>query len=224
MADATAHNAGLSPDLLQAIPLVGMRAAIARSMRDSLQDMAQLTLHRTVPVTNLLTFRNSFPSASRPTMNDLLLCAVAKALPRHPAVNATLEDSTIFRWRPVHLGMAVAVEAGLVVPVIRNADQLTVAALHDETHRLRRLARGSQIGMSDLVGGTFTVSNLGAFGIDWFTPIINPPQVAILGVGRIRAGVVQLSLTVDHRALDGAPAALFLEDLVGVFARPERHL
>lgn len=211
-------------ELLERVPLAGMRAVIARRMTDSLREMAQLTLHRLVPTAELVRFRETFATASRPSVNDLVLAGVAHVLVRHPSVNATLEDETISRWRSVHLGVAVAVDAGLVVPVIRNADQLSLSALREEAARLSRLAHDGNLKMADIQGGTFTVTNLGAFGIDAFTPIINPPQVAILGVGRADRESMTLSLTIDHRALDGAPGARFLQDLAGIVENPTRLL
>jgi pyruvate dehydrogenase E2 component (dihydrolipoamide acetyltransferase) len=211
-------------DLLEVVPLKGMRAVIARGMTESLREMAQLTLHRQVEAAQFVQFRESFARGSRPSVNDLVLAAVARVLPQHPSVNATLENETIFRWRSVHLGMAVAVDAGLVVPVIRNAAELSFAELREEAARLGRLARDGGLTMTDIQGGTFTVSNLGAFGVDAFTPIINPPQVAILGVGRVDRGSMTLSLTIDHRAIDGVPGARLLHDLARAFENPSGYL
>lgn len=210
-------------ELLEAVPLTGMRAAIARTMMESIHGMAQLTLHRAVATGPLARFREQSGPEERPSYNDLVLAAAARALSRHPAVNATLEEETISRWRTVDLGMAVAVEAGLVVPVIRDAERLSLAELRAEAGRLAALAREGGLGFADLEGASFTVSNLGGLGIDSFTPIVNPPQVAILGVGRIREGAMTLSLTIDHRALDGAPGAEFLADLAGVLEDPAAH-
>jgi pyruvate dehydrogenase E2 component (dihydrolipoamide acetyltransferase) len=193
-------------------------------MTESLREMAQLTLHRQVDAAQLGQFREAFAADSRPSVNDLVLAAVARILARHPWVNATLEEESIFRWRCVHLGMAVAVDAGLVVPVIRNADELSLAALREEAARLGRVARDGGLTMADIQGGTFTVSNLGSFGVDAFTPIINPPQVAILGVGRVSRGSMTLSLTIDHRALDGVSGARFLHDLAEAFENPSGYL
>jgi pyruvate dehydrogenase E2 component (dihydrolipoamide acetyltransferase) len=201
-----------------------MRGVIARAMTQSLREMAQLTLHSRVDVSKLVAFRESFAAGSRPSVNELVLACVARALPRHPSVNATLEDDTILRWRCVHLGMAVAVDAGLVVPVIRNAETLSLGALREEAARLGQAARDGALTMAEIQGATFTVSNLGGFGIDAFTPIINPPQVAVLGVGRLDQGSMTLSLTIDHRALDGVPGARFLQDLADVFRDPGRAL
>jgi pyruvate dehydrogenase E2 component (dihydrolipoamide acetyltransferase) len=198
-----------------------MREIIARRMTQSLSEMAQLTLFRSVDATKLSVVRSEYDEQSRPTLNALLLAAVARALVEHPAVNATLEEGVISRWGAAHIGMAVAVDDGLVVPVIRRAESLTLRALQQEADRLAERARGSRLTMSELVGGTFTVSNLGGLGIDGFTPIINPPQVAILGIGRVYRDAMTLSLTIDHRALDGAPGARFLDTLAALLERPQ---
>jgi len=211
-------------DLVEQVRLQGMRAVIARRLTDSLHEMAQLTLHRQVSAMQLIEFRDSFPRDDRPSINDLVLASVARVLVRHPVVNATLEDEVISRWRSVHVGMAVAVEDGLLVPVIRNANELTLTALRKESARLSGLARDGGLKMTDIQGGTFTVTNLGGYGIDAFTPIINPPQVAILGVGRADRGLMMLSLTIDHRALDGVPGARFLQDLAEVLENPRGNL
>jgi pyruvate dehydrogenase E2 component (dihydrolipoamide acetyltransferase) len=208
-------------ELLEAVPLDGMRAVIARTMTQSLREMAQLTLHRQVETEQLVRYRESFDADSRPSFNDLVLSAVARTLLHHPSLNATLEADTISRWKHVHLGMAVAVDAGLVVPVIRNADTLSLPELRAEAARLGLAARDGKLRMPDIQGGTFTVSNLGGFGIDGFTPIVNPPQVAILGVGRIGDPSMTLSLTIDHRALDGVPGARFLQDLADALESPD---
>ena len=204
---ASGHEA----EILEQVRLEGMRGVIARRMTESLREAAQLTLHREIDVQHLAQFRAS--ANPRPSINDLVLASVARVLRQHPEVNATLENDTISRWRCVHVGTAVAVPEGLVVPVIRNADALPLPALCSEVERLHNLARTGNLTIADMQGATFTVSNLGAFGIDSFTPIINPPQVSILGVGRIHHGHMTLSLTIDHRALDGVPGARFLADL-----------
>jgi pyruvate dehydrogenase E2 component (dihydrolipoamide acetyltransferase) len=202
---------GRAAEILEQVRLEGMRGVIARRMTESLREAAQLTLHREIDAKHLAQFRVS--ANPRPSINDLVLASVARVLRQHPEVNATLENDTISRWRCVHVGTAVAVPGGLVVPVIRNADALPLPALCSEVERLHNLARTGNLTIAEMQGATFTVSNLGAFGIDSFTPIINPPQVAILGVGRIHRGHMTLSLTIDHRALDGVPGARFLADL-----------
>jgi pyruvate dehydrogenase E2 component (dihydrolipoamide acetyltransferase) len=211
--DAQAASGRSGADLLEEVRLEGMRGVIARRMTESLREAAQVTLHREIDARHLAQFREDSSESPRPSINDLVLASVARVLPRHPEVNATLENDTISRWRCVHVGTAVAIPGGLVVPVIRNADELPLPVLCSEVERLHKLARTGNHTIADMQGATFTVSNLGAFGIDSFTPIINAPQVAILGVGRIHRGHITLSLTIDHRALDGVPGARFLGDL-----------
>ena len=205
--------------LVQEVPLRGMRGAIAAAMMASLHGSAQLTLHREIDVGPLLELRRE--SKARLSINVLVLAAVARVLANRPDVNATLEDGVIRRWGVVNLGFAVAVEDGLLVPVLRQADRMAAGELAQEVTRLTERARARVLVMSDLQDATFTVTNLGSFGIDSFTPIVNLPQVAILGVGRVRDNAMTASLSLDHRALDGAPGAEFLAQLNDVLATPE---
>jgi pyruvate dehydrogenase E2 component (dihydrolipoamide acetyltransferase) len=157
-----------------------------------------------------------------PAYNDLLIKLVAVALQQHPALNATWQEQTILLWREVHIGLAVDAPDGLVVPVVRDAHSRSVGQIAAATSDLIARAQARQLQGEELQGGTFTVTNLGMFGIDAFTPIINLPQSAILGVGRIAARpavvddqivprkLMALSLTFDHRVADGAAAARFL--------------
>jgi pyruvate dehydrogenase E2 component (dihydrolipoamide acetyltransferase) len=186
--------------------------------------MAQLTLHTAADVTELVAYREQHKAAGI-TYTDLLLRACALALPRHPRLNARLAGDQIHVLPEVHLGLAVALEEGLVVPVIRQALRLSLAELARARARLADRARAGQLTADEMSGSTFTVTNLGMFDIDAFTPIINPPEAAILGVGRIVEKVVirhgkiaqramlTLSLTIDHRLVDGAPAAAFLQEV-----------
>jgi pyruvate dehydrogenase E2 component (dihydrolipoamide acetyltransferase) len=203
------------------IPLKGMRGVVARQMVLSLRDGAQLTLHRSVDAQGMTRFRSSFDAGNRPTYNDILLACAVVTLTKHPEVNATLEEDVIRQWRHVNIGFAVAIDAGLVVPVIHQAQAKTLDEIAAATADLGTRAREGKLKMPEITDGTFTVSNLGTLGIDFFTPIINPPQVAILGVGRIHEGRIGLSLTIDHRALDGAPGARFLGDLAAALEAPE---
>jgi pyruvate dehydrogenase E2 component (dihydrolipoamide acetyltransferase) len=215
------------------VPLSGMRGEIARRMHASLRDSAQLTLTRTVDVTALVASRESLASGWAVSYNDLIVRAVVLALGRHPALNATCDGRSIQRHAHIHLGIAVALDEGLIVPVVRDANGLSLRELSSEIRRLTELARGKRLAPADVSGGTFSVSNLGALDIDAFTPIINPPETAILGVGRIaehytrrsdrgewRQGMV-VSLTIDHRAIDGAPGAQFLRTLAALCAAPD---
>lgn len=220
------------PALLAEVPVRGIRKTIAERMHASLQQTAQVTLNTSADARALQAYRARLKHSDealhlrRVSLNDLLMFAVARVLLEHPNLNATLENDIIRQHSAVHLGFAVDTPRGLLVPVVRDAHRLSLKALSDETTRLQVAIKAGTIAPGDLQGGTFTVSNLGALGIESFTPIINLPQVAILGVGRIDLRPVQidaaidfiphlaLSLTIDHQAVDGAPGARFLRALV----------
>nr|WP_274635908.1 dihydrolipoamide acetyltransferase family protein [Microbacterium bovistercoris] len=170
------------------------------------------------------------------SVNDLIVRAVAVALAAHPEVNASFGGDAILRHKHVNVGVAVALEDGLVVPVVKDADRKSVSAIGAEVKDLAARARAGRLKLDEMSGGTFSVSNLGMFGIDAFTAVINPPEAAILAVGStvdepvVVDGEVQvrprtrLTLTVDHRVLDGASAAAFLRDLTDLLAEPLRIL
>lgn len=169
----------------------------------------------------------------RLTFTDLLILLVARTLAKHPRLNASWEDGLIRPAKEIHLGVATAVEEGLLVPVIKNADRKGLAEIAQERSRLAQKAQAGKLGVVDLEGGTFTLTNLGMFGVDDFDAIINPPQSAILAVGRIAERVVaeegqmvvkptlRFSLSIDHRVLDGALAARFLTDLKDLTEAPQ---
>jgi pyruvate/2-oxoglutarate dehydrogenase complex dihydrolipoamide acyltransferase (E2) component len=210
-------------------PMAGMRKVIAERMHASLRDSAQLTIGSDADAGALLRLRSQLRSEWEPagvpvpSVTDLLVKAVARALHRHPRVNAEIAGEGIHLLADVHIGVAVDVDDGLLVPVVRHADLLSVDELAAETARLGAAARSGALTLDEMSGATFTISNLGTLGVDFFTPILNPPNVAILGVGRVREvwdgpdrgsrRLMTLSLTFDHRALDGAPAARFLATL-----------
>jgi pyruvate dehydrogenase E2 component (dihydrolipoamide acetyltransferase) len=172
----------------------------------------------------------------KPSYTDLVVRAVAKALGQHPRMNSAMGETEIALLPDVHVGIAVALDEGLVVPVIRDASALSVKEIAQEAARLVRAARDGKLSMDDYSGGTFSVSTLGMFGVDSFTPILNPPQSGILGVNRIRDDVgwdgdrpvkrkaMMLSLTWDHRVLDGEPAARFLASVRDLLDAPYRLL
>jgi pyruvate dehydrogenase E2 component (dihydrolipoamide acetyltransferase) len=204
-------------------PLGRMRETIARRMRDSLSGTAQYTLTSSAGAEGLLRLRSRMKT-ERPHINInamVLFCAV-KALLRMPALNAELRDGRLVLHEAVHLGFACDTERGLLVPVVRNAQAMGLDELSLAVKALAQRATGGAISPDDLSGGTFTVSNLGQFGIESFTPILNAPQVAILGVNSIGVQPVRtargieltdrigLSLTCDHQVIDGAPGARFL--------------
>lgn len=211
----------------------GMRGTIAKRMHASLQQMAQLTLTMDADMDAVVVDRSSRRDSSIvPGFTDYVIAACARALRLHPIVNSQVTDDGIALLPDVHVGMAVALDEGLVVPVVRHTDRLDLAALATETKRLATAARSGSLALADLEGGTFSVSALGMFGVDAFTPVINPPNTAILGVGRLRDDVVldgkkvttrtrlTLSLTWDHRVFDGAPAAEFTRTICNLLATP----
>jgi pyruvate dehydrogenase E2 component (dihydrolipoamide acetyltransferase) len=219
-----------------------LRQAIAQRMLHSRDATAPVTLTTTADATNLVSLRRQFaavakpPDAVVPGYTDLLVKLTALALRQHPSLNARWEAEQVVPSEEINIGVAVDTEAGLLVPVLRGVPALTLRQVAGLTRRLAEKARLRQLTPGDLAGGTFTVTNLGAFGIDAFTPIINWPECAILGVGRIHrqpAAVneqvvvrdrVTLSLTFDHRLVDGAPAARFLQTLSAGVENPAAWL
>lgn len=204
-------------------PMRGMRKLVADRMFRSLQSTAQLTISTEADVTAMARRRRTLLSEFQLTYTDLVIEAVAKTLRHHPRLNATVEGETVREHGEVHVGLAVALDDGLIVPVIRNADRKSLHALAEEARTLAEQARSGALSADQVSGGTFTVTTLGAWGVDAFTPILNLPQVAILGVGRVAEkpavhdgaiairSLMTLSLTFDHRVVDGAPAAAFLQ-------------
>ncbi|MDY4262013.1 MAG: dihydrolipoamide acetyltransferase family protein [Schaalia hyovaginalis] len=213
--------------------LKGVRKVVAQRMMASLAQTAQLTLNTSAKADGLLAMRKKFKNSdeslglNRITLNDLVCFAVVKVLPKYPVFNSHLEDGVLTTFEQVHLGFAADTPRGLLVPVIRSAQSLTLKQFSAEAKRLGAAANEGTLSPDYLSGGTFTVSNIGAFGIESFTPVINLPQTAILGVSAITprpvvnadgtVGVEQrigLSLTIDHQVIDGADGARFLKDLV----------
>jgi pyruvate dehydrogenase E2 component (dihydrolipoamide acetyltransferase) len=215
--------------------LTTIRKLIAKAMYESLQNSAQLTHHLSADVRKLLALREEVKKAQKAdpnhpniTLNDMVCWAVIRALEKFPEANSQFLGDSIKTFKQVHLGLAVDTPRGLMVPVLKNADDLSLKGL---SNKLRTLAEGCRKGGVDpellqSTAGSFTVSNLGNYGVEMFTPIINVPQVAILGVntiiqrpadigGGIMAFVpyIGLSLTYDHRAIDGGPATLFLKEI-----------
>jgi pyruvate/2-oxoglutarate dehydrogenase complex dihydrolipoamide acyltransferase (E2) component len=216
------------------IPLTGMRGVIATRMHASLQEMAQLTLGTEATMDAAVALRAQLKEQwqQAPTITDLVVRAAALSLRDHPRLNAEVRDNAVHLREEINVGLAVALEEGLMVPVLKRADQLPLSAMAAETRRLAQAARTGKLTLPELEGGTFTVSTLGSFGIDFFTPVITPGQVAILGVGRLRDSVrweedtphrtqvLTLSITFDHRAVDGAPAAEFLRSVASQLTNP----
>ena len=233
-AAAVAAPAGADyPGASTSTPLKGVRKVVAKRMMESLTSTAQLTLNTTANAAGILALRKKVKNAdeslglNKITLNDLVCFAVSRTLPKYPVFNAHLQDGVLTEFEQVHLGFACDTPRGLLVPVIRSAQALGLKAFSDEAKRLAGGAIEGTLSPEFLSGGTFTVSNIGSFGIETFTPVINLPQTAILGVGAITPrptvaadgtiGVEQrlnLSLTIDHQVIDGADGARFLRDLV----------
>ncbi len=214
------------------VKLTNVRRVIAKTMLQSLQQMAQLTHHTSFDATQLNAVRAQLKAAPetlglpRITVNDLILFAVSRVLKNYPDVNAHFMDDHIRQFKHVNLGVAVDTPRGLLVPTVYAADTKPLATIAQEAKAVITAAQAGSINPDLLTGGTITITNLGTLGIESFTPIINPPQVSILGVGAMVERVrtvngqltaypsIALSLTYDHRAVDGAPASRFLKDLV----------
>ncbi len=216
-------------------PLSGLRRLIAERMAVSAHTSAPVTLNTEVDASELVHLRETLKQKAppAPSYNAILAKITAVALLEHPDLNATFEDDEIVAWQSVHLGIAVDTARGLVVPVIRHVEQRSLADLAGEMEELLQRAQAGKALPNELSGGTLTLTNLGAYGVDSFTPIINPPQVAILGVGRLLRKPVAadegsitvrtmlgLSLTFDHRLVDGAPAARFLARIKQLIESP----
>jgi pyruvate dehydrogenase E2 component (dihydrolipoamide acetyltransferase) len=218
-------------DDVEIIPVKGIRKVIADRMLQSLQTTAQLTLHASADARALQALRSRLKASPEAmglrgvTINDLVLLAVARTLPQFPGINALFTGDAVHQHKHVQLGVAVDTPRGLMVPVVRTADTLSLRQISAEAKRLANACLNGKVLPDELNGGTFTVTNLGAFGVEMFTPVLNPPQVAILGVCNIQPKPVEidgevrivphigLSLTINHQVVDGAPAARFLQAL-----------
>jgi pyruvate dehydrogenase E2 component (dihydrolipoamide acetyltransferase) len=228
------------------VDVTGIRKTIATRMHASLQESAQLTLQRRADARALQAYRARVKEERRRaetagrtggppniTINHMVLFAVARVLPRFPEMNAHFLGDTIRRFEGVDLGFAVDTPKGLLVPTIRRADAKSLTAITEESGALAERALAGRATADDLAPATFTVTNLGGLGIEWFTPVLNTPQVGILGVGAPVPGYnedgeaipqIGLSLTIDHRAVDGAPGARFLAEVARSIATFELTL
>ncbi|MBW2237627.1 MAG: 2-oxo acid dehydrogenase subunit E2 [Deltaproteobacteria bacterium] len=226
-----------APSEVTVIPMKGIRKVIADNMHASLQNTAQLSTFTEVDVTEMVRFRNLVREEYKKeevkiSYNDIIIMATAYALKRHPSMNSTLVGDEIILHNAVHMGIAVALKEGLIVPKLRYADKKSLLQIAKEARELAGKARKGVLGIDEVTDGTFTITNVGMFGMDGFTPIINPPETGILGVGRVveKPAVVNgevvirqmmtLSLTFDHRVVDGAPAMTFLKDLARYLQEP----
>lgn len=235
---ASAAAAAAPDDVVTEIQMTGIRKAIAKNMYNSLQDMAQCTAAVEVDVTELLAYRKKLVEnqeylGCKVTVNDLLAMATVKMLQKHPTANATFDGKILSVHSAVNLSVAVAAEVGLMVPVVKNAERMSLVQLHNAMNDVAVRARDQKLKGGEQGGGTFTISNVGMFPIDWSTPIINPPQVAILGFGRsVKKPVVvgddikvrsmmHVFLTFDHRVFDGLEVGRILSDMQKLLEHPE---
>ena len=225
---STGQASFATQDIAERLPMAGLRRSLAERLRTSLATAASTTLTREVSADVLVEARQKLAAkfGQAPSYDILFIKLFAEALRERPELNAALENETIVRFRKINIGFAVAVRNGLIVPVVRNADSASFADIAKTVRDLTDRVLAGRLHPADLEGGTATISNLGHFGIDAFTPILNGVQSAILGIGRIAPRPVVhnnelaightcvLSLTFDHRVTDGAPAALLLDAVV----------
>ena len=217
------------------VKLSGMRKVVAERMLQSHTEIPPVTQNTKVDVTALMQFRKSLAETAgkKFSVNDLILKATAKVLRQHPEILVSCDNGQIIQRAHVNLGMAVALDAGLIVPVIRDADKMGLEELAAKAKDLATRAKGNQLTTDEYKGSTFSVSNLGMFGIETFTPIVNQPDAGILGVCAIQDELVmddegsiskhqimRLSFTFDHRLIDGAVAAKFIMDLRDLLQSP----
>jgi pyruvate dehydrogenase E2 component (dihydrolipoamide acetyltransferase) len=233
---APAYQPGVHPAEVEVVQLTSTRKTIARRLTEAWQAPV-FQLGVSADTTEVLALRERLverlpEGGVKPTVNDVLTKLTGVALSRHTSINALFTGDEIQRFPAAHVGMAVAAPNGLVVPVIRDADRRTIQEIATARADLVGRARDGKLTREDMQGGTFTISNLGMFGVEQFVAVLNPPQVAILAVGAVKdtpvvvdgeidvAPVVQLVLTCDHRAIDGADGAAFLQTLVALIEQP----
>lgn len=217
----------LLPKVKNRKKLTGIRSIIAKRMRLSLDQAAQAVHVIEIDMSFLLDQKNELQESGRSiTITDMLIKAVALSLAENPILNSELTNEELIEYEDINISLAVAVNGGLLTPVIRNADRLSLEDISARVKDLSAKAKSNKLVNDDLVGGTFTISNLGMYGLDLFIAIINPPQAAILAIGAIKKKPVvndqndivikpmmSVSLSYDHRIVDGAPAAEFLRKL-----------
>ncbi len=240
-AAAAATPVAAAAPAAEVIPLTGIRGRVAKRMYESWNTIPRVTEVMQVDMSATVAFREAMLGqweqqfGVRISLNDLITKAVAVALSRHPRLNATMGEREVRVHDHINIGVAVNLDEGLIVPVVRDVNQKDLGQISRESRELAERARSGRLQLDDLSDGTFTITNLGTTGIDLFTPIINPPQVAILGVGMVQRRPVvvgdalairpsaYLCLVFDHRGVDGVPAARFLQELQQLLAKPQDY-
>ncbi|MFH1135908.1 MAG: 2-oxo acid dehydrogenase subunit E2 [Pseudomonadota bacterium] len=236
--EAAAEKPAEAPGAVTSIPYAGMRRAIAANMYNSLHNTAQLTTFAEVDMTEALrwleTVRAEYAKdeSVKVSINDIIIMAVSRALRRFPIMNSNLIGEEILVFDDVNMGVAVALPEGLIVPVLAKADKKNLLTIAREARLLAKKAREGSLGVDEVTGGTFTITNVSMFQVDGFTPILKPPETGILGVGRIKKkpvvvddqilvrSMMFISLTFDHQVADGAPANQFLETVGRYLEKP----
>jgi len=216
---------GEYPKIKEVIPLTEIKKTMSKRMIQSVQTAAHCTITMDADMSNCIRLREELTSKTKVSYTSMFVKAAAKALEEYPIINSTVEGDKIKIFDDINIGVAVDTERGLVVPVVRSANKKSLEEISHEIDELAKNARKGMPSRKELTGGTFTITNLGMFGVEIFTPIINPPQNAILGVGKITEKpkvingkleirpIVYLSLSFDHRVIEGALAARFLQEL-----------
>ena len=225
---------------VEEVPLNQIRKVTAKRLTESKQNAPHFYLTSAIDVTDLSAFRADLNErlqavgGGKVSMNDLVVKAVAGSLRAHPAVNSSFAGDRILQHKRVHLGVAVAIDSGLVVPVVRDTDRKSVSQIAEESRELAGRAREGKLKPDEMSGGTFSISNLGMFGVEQFSAVINPPEAGILAVGaakdevQVRDGefvarsILRVTLSADHRAVDGAVGAAFLQHLTALLEDPIR--
>jgi pyruvate dehydrogenase E2 component (dihydrolipoamide acetyltransferase) len=225
-------------EAVRVLPFAGMRRAVADNMFASLQGTAQLTAFTEVDVTEMVRFRDQVreeyrnDESVRVSYNDIIILATSRVLKRFPIMNSTLVGEEILLHPTVNMGVAVALDEGLIVPVLREADRKGLVQIAREARELARKAREGTLTVDEVTSGTFTITNVSMYEVDGFTPILKPPETGILGIGRVKQkpavhngeicirSMMFLSLTFDHRVVDGAPANDFLQTVARYLQNP----
>jgi len=228
------ENHGMGP--VRIVPLTSMRKTIIKRLSHSEKNALRVTMTMEVNMSEARRLRETLNQEGRNvriSYTDIIVQATIHSLKQNPILNSKLEGETIQIFEKIHMGVAVALESGLIVPVIRNADSLSLVEIARTMKKLIEKAKKGKLSLSEVTGGTFTITNLGHFGVEIFSPIINPPQSAILAVGRInekpvvvngeivKRHVMSISLSFDHRIIDGAEAAMFLQGIKTVLETQE---
>ncbi len=228
----------ITPEILKAIPLTGLRKTISERMSKSASEIPHITLFLEVDISNLEKFKDKLDKAigeKKFSYTDFIIKATALALEKYPILNSTLKNEKIIIFKDINIGLAVSIEEGLIVPIIFNSNKLSLEEIADRRIDLVNLARENKLKLKDVTGSTFTITNLGMYQVEYFSPIINPPESGILAVGAITKKpivnkdakiaikpIIKLGLALDHRVSDGVIGAKFLQYLRDILQAPDK--